>query len=182
MDPTSSVSWFTDLGQLIALTALGLSVMNSIIQHFERRKHTWNKWVEERNLQLNSIMLAAGLTNTNLDDARRAIAVLEEKMGIFWKGVAYNAAMTLHSDHTPKFDKLLESFRDESLLAAQVPELKQELFKVLKNPATSKYACQVACEALLVLYVQYEFAPTRTVPDFKLLFPMIIMQHPPIVE
>ena len=177
---TTTTNMFTDISQLTAFCALGLSMLNMLIQHFERKKQRWRQWVEERDTKFTAMQIMANTMNLTLDDARRAIAVLEEKMGIFWKGVAYNAAMTLHSDHTPEFDTLLECFRDESLLQAQVPDLKLELFKVLKDPHSSNYACQVACEALLVLYVQYEFTPTRTVPDFTQLFPMTIIPRKPL--
>lgn len=169
MADTAVLAMF-ELRDMMALIALSVSLMNTVLLLVERRRTWWHTWLEDWDNKAASTTHNYQVATSRIQAAEKDIAVLQEKMLIFWKGVAYNAAMTLHSPHTPEFDILLEKFRDDALNDEDVPILKSKLQEILADKASSRLRRKTAREALLVIYMQYEVDQIREGMNFHDLF------------
>lgn len=67
-----------------------------------------------------------------MESIAQRVGVLETKMDVFWRTVAYDAAQVLHSPHEGRreLDRLLEAFRAKSLTTEEVPVLLGKLDRI----------------------------------------------------
>lgn len=79
------------------------------------------------------------------------ITVLETKVDVFWKKVAYDAASILHSPHTPELDRLLEAFQAGTLSPEDSAELIRRLEVIVSSREASSAGARVA--AMIILRV-----------------------------
>ena len=70
------------------------------------------------------------VTTNKLEAISNRVGVLETKIDVFWKNVAYDAARILHSPHTPEFDALLDGFREGRLNTDDTVRFVEELAKI----------------------------------------------------
>lgn len=82
------------------------------------------------------------------------VAVLESKMEVFWKNVAFDVSKILHSPHSgwENLDLLLEKFRARNITAAEMADLETQLRDMVEGrwePASVTRADQVAASLLL---------------------------------
>lgn len=103
---------------------------------------------------------AAGL-NSEISGLRSEIAalasrttLLESKMEVFWRNVAFDVSKILHSPHPgwENLDALLEKFRGGTITAAEMAEMEEQLRDMVDGrwvPAEVTRADQVAASLLL---------------------------------
>lgn len=93
-----------------------------------------------------------------VDDALRRVLVLETKIDVFWKQVAFSSAQALHSPHAPELDYLIERFQQERLNDAELREFKHRLNDIVDDPQESAFRQKSAREVLALIHVRYEIA------------------------
>ncbi len=69
-------------------------------------------------------------TADRLDTVISRTGVLETKIDVFWKNVAFDAARILHSPHTPELDVLLEKLGRDELIPVETARLIEMLAEV----------------------------------------------------
>lgn len=82
------------------------------------------------------------------------VSVLESKMEVFWRNVAFDVSKILHSPHSgwEELDVLLEKFRDQQISSAEMASLETQLRDIVEGrwaPAEVTRADQVAASLLL---------------------------------
>lgn len=82
------------------------------------------------------------------------VSILESKMEVFWRNVAFDVSKILHSPHPgwENLDALLEKFRDEAITATEMADLETQLRDMVEGrwtPAEVTRADQVAASLLL---------------------------------
>jgi len=86
--------------------------------------------------------------------AHEQLAVIQAQVSVFWKGVAYNGALALHSPHSPEFDALIERFVRGELTEAEMLQFRAKLFAIARDTYEERFRRYVAQEVLLSIYVQ----------------------------
>lgn len=82
------------------------------------------------------------------------VAILESKMDVFWRNVAFDVSKILHSPHPgwEDLDVLLEKFQVRAITAAEMADLETQLRDMVEGrwePAEVTRADQVAASLLL---------------------------------
>lgn len=102
-------------------------------------------------LDKNTLLVTA--IRQDLTSVQERIAVIESKIDVFWKNVAYDVSQILHSPHQgwERLDSLLEQFRDRTITPDGMEELLRNLRVMVAGewqPSVSR-ADQVAATLLL---------------------------------
>jgi hypothetical protein len=69
-------------------------------------------------------------TSDKIGQISDRVSVLETKIEVFWRNVAYDAAKILHSPHRPVLDALLEKFYGETITRAEEESLRVMLIEL----------------------------------------------------
>jgi hypothetical protein len=82
------------------------------------------------------------------------VSILESKMEVFWRNVAFDVSKILHSPHQgwENLDTLLEKFRDQDITALEMADLETQLRDMVEGrwtPTDVTRADQVAASLLL---------------------------------
>lgn len=82
------------------------------------------------------------------------VSILESKMEVFWRNVAFDVSKILHSPHPgwENLDVLLEKFQNRAISAAEMADLETQLRDIVEgrwSPAGVTRADQVAASLLL---------------------------------
>ena len=102
---------------------------------------------------LDKNMLLVAAIRHDLNTVQERIAVIESKIDVFWKNVAYDVSQILHSPHAgwERLDSLLEQFRDRTITPAGMEDLMRNLRVMVAGEWESPVsrADQVAATLLL---------------------------------
>lgn len=98
------------------------------------------------------------LTTDRLNSMSDRVGVLETKIEVFWKNVAYDAAKILHSPHTPELDRLLEKYQAQILLpdeTAALADMLREVIAAKDVPTENKIAAIIILRVIQVQGVSW---------------------------
>jgi hypothetical protein len=89
---------------------------------------------------------------------RERMAVMETKMEIFWRGVAYDNARILHTPHpeNKRRDEILEKFVDQTITIDELKELVDLLHKIIENKNREFGERTAASNLLRAIEFQYK--------------------------
>ena|ERR1043165_3717300 len=93
-----------------------------------------------------------------IESIRRDVALLKLQVDVFWKGVSFNSAQTLHSPHTPELDRLIEKFQRDEITDSELYEFKRRLREVQSDASETPLRRKAAGEVLTLIKVRYEVA------------------------
>lgn len=134
----------------IAITTLGLNFFDRSKMRFKELREYIEKEIRKLEEIIDEIASKSGKLTSDVD-------VLKSQVAVFWRGVAFNGAMALHSPHTPDFDRLIELFVHDRLDPAEHERFKEMLHETARNINESNFRRFVAQDVLLAMYVLSNF-------------------------
>lgn len=144
-------------GELASLTAASIATFSLVLNLLDRNK---NRVIEVRKeieeIERRTTQYYEKL-ESKFDQLIADVHVIKAQVAVFWRGVAFNSALSLHSPHTPNFDLLIELFVSGNMSEKNTEDFKTGLISIASDPSEPKFRCYIAQELLLILFIDEEY-------------------------
>jgi hypothetical protein len=132
----------------LAASAIGVAIIS--FQHTRKKDDT-----EE----IKQTAREMAMVLDKIDGLNNRIGVLETKIDVFWKNVAFDAARILHSPHRPELDRLLDAFTSNAITISQTAELKAVLTEIMNGTVTDFMAGDKVAAAIILRVIEQRGLP-----------------------
>lgn len=141
-------------GEMTSFASLGIAGTLLVLNFLDRKRAQIRSLRDELKEVRQVFEAEVDKLVQKLNSTHADTEVLKAQVSVFWRGVAFNGSMALHSPHTPAFDELAEKFTADMLQPNEFAIYRDMLISIARDHSEDKLRRYIAQEVIIAIYVQ----------------------------